>query len=67
MERNFLEHSLPRKESSTGAKVPMSECSTERKLHASESYLCGLFRSRKRKCRGTKRPEITNSMVARLV
>jgi len=42
MERKFLEHSLPRNESSRGAKVPRSECSTERKFHGSESSLCGL-------------------------
>ena len=38
-----MERSLPRNESSTGAKVPRSECSTERKFHGSESSLCGLF------------------------
>ena len=43
-ERKFLELSLPRNESSTGAKVPRSECSMERKFHGSESSLCdGLF------------------------
>ena len=43
MERKFLEPSLLRNESSTGAKVPRSECSMERKFHGSESSLYGLF------------------------
>ena len=42
-ESKFSECSLTRNKSSTGAKVPRSECSTERKLHGSESSLCGLF------------------------
>jgi len=51
-ERKFLERSLPRNESSTGAKVPRSECSTERKFHL------WTFRSRERKCRETKSPTL---------
>jgi len=43
MERKFLEPSLLRNESSTGAKVPRSECSMEQKFHGSESSLYGLF------------------------
>ena len=42
-ERKFLEPSLLRNESSTGAKVPRSECSMERKFHGSESSLYGLI------------------------
>ena len=36
-----MERSLLRNESSTGAKVPRSECSMERKFHGSESSLYG--------------------------
>ena len=42
-ERKFLEPSLPRNDSSTGAKVPRSECSMERKFYESKSSLWGLF------------------------
>jgi len=42
-ERKFLERLLPRNKSSTGARVPRSECSTERKFHGNESSICGLF------------------------
>ena len=41
-ERKFLEPSLPRNDSSTGAKVPRSECSMERKFHESK-ILSGVF------------------------
>ena len=41
-EWKFLERSLPRNESSTEAKVTRSECSTARKIHGNESYMCGL-------------------------
>ena len=42
-ERKFLERSLPRNESSTGAKVPRSECSTERKFQCLNYFTNYLF------------------------
>ena len=72
MERNFLEHSLLRSESSTGAKVPWNESSwtfrspganvprnessTGTKVPRERKFSLWSFRSRERKCRGTKRP-----------
>ena len=62
MERKFWEHLLMRSESSRGAKVPWNEGSwTFRSPGAyvprERKFSLWTFRSRERKCRGTKRPD----------
>ena len=43
MEQQFHRNESSWNVRSRGAKVPRSECSTERKFHGSESSLCGIF------------------------
>ena len=62
MERKYLGHSLLRSESSTGAKVlglfaPLGRMFQGTKVPRKRKFHLWTFRSRERKCRGTKSPD----------